>query len=99
MKLRVLAEGDVGRNGVHVRGKHQVGRLAGHAGIDIPARTGGGALGRLRHRRLFHCPAAAGKKVGQKIAHCALVVGGGFDLAQSSTGKPDGIERAANDLS
>ena len=65
-ELGVLAEGNEGRNGVHVRGEDQVGRLAGGAGVDIPARAGGGALGGLRHRRLFHGPAAAGEESARK---------------------------------
>ena len=43
-EFSVFAEGDVGRDGVDVSGKDEVGSLAGDAGIDIPAGGGGGAL-------------------------------------------------------
>ncbi len=89
-KLRILAEWNVRRNGVHVRGKDQVRRLAGGSGVDVPARAGRGAFRWLRHRRLFDAPAPAGKKSGQEVAHRALVVGSGLNFAELA-GKPDGI--------
>ena len=57
-KLLILAEGNVGRNGIHVRGKDQIGRLAGRARIDIPARAAAGVLRRLRNGSLLYGPAA-----------------------------------------
>ena len=91
-KLRILAERNVGRNGVHVRGKDQIGSLAGHACVDVPARAAGGALGRLLYGGLLDFPAAAGEETDEKVAYRALVVGGGFDFAQLA-GKTYGVDR------
>ena len=74
-----------------MRGKHQIGRLAGHTGVNIPARASASILSRLFHGGLLDCPATPGEKLGQKIAYRALVVGGGLDFAQAA-GKPDGIK-------
>ena len=91
-KVLILAEGDIGRDSVHVGGEDQIGRLPGHARVDVPARAASRALRRLSHGSLFDCPAALGKEMSQKITHCAFVVGGGLDFTQL-TGEPDGIKR------
>ena len=81
-KLVVLAEWDVGRNGVHVRGKHQIGRLARRARIDVPASSGVGALRGCGTGVFSTSHPRCGEKIRQKIAHRALMVGSGLDLAQ-----------------
>ncbi len=67
-KVFVLAELNVGRHGVHVRGKHHIRLLICLARIDVPALPGIGALRRLRNRCLFHRPTAHHKIIGEKIA-------------------------------
>jgi len=72
----VLGEGDVGGDGVQVGGENEVRGMVCGAGIDIPAGTGGGALGGLGDRGLFDGPAAGGEEVGQEISDGAFVIGG-----------------------
>jgi hypothetical protein len=80
-ELRVLAERNVGRHGVHVRGEDQVRCLTGRAAVDVPASAAAGILVRLRNWGFFDVPTALGEGLCQKIAHCAFVVAGGLDFA------------------
>ena len=90
-KILVLAEGNVGRHSVHVRGKNQIGSFTFCAGVDVPARAAAGVLARLLDGALFDLPAARAEKIGEKIAHRAFVVGCGLNFAQLA-GKADGIK-------
>jgi hypothetical protein len=82
-------------------GKDQFWSVAGDAGVDVPAGAGSGALNWLRDGGFLHFPTKGAKELGQKIAGFALVIGGGFNLAQLA-GKPNRVNccrwnRAAHD--
>src|SRR5689334_20708256 len=80
------------RHGVHVSREHQVGRLAGHTRVHVPAIALVRALPRLRNTGLLDLPVSRSEIPRQKIPHRPFVIGSRLDVHQCAR-KLNGIKR------